>query len=326
MSLAPTLPASPGCIERLTLEHPDLAYVFGPEAARDPAAQAFRALLGVTGAGADCDQIMAALRARQGQIEQGAANIARSTGGGMGSLLRQQQRDDALMAASALGASLTGLPVGPLAVNDAIDDLAQQACASGWGNATRDQVNLVYDRAEARGIPGAADMTLAQVCAALAAAEAQDAAEDAEAAAEAVASATVPYGTGAAAPSPYAPVPYGRQAAAPAPWYGPYGVTQPPPPGAWPPTTAPAPSPVATEIAAANAAQSQARAYDDLARQLERQSEVTAAQAAQVAAQAAEARTLSRVQRNIATATAANQQQFGAVPPLYGSTRRPGGW
>ncbi|AJF98434.1 hypothetical protein TW95_gp1700 [Pandoravirus inopinatum] len=318
MSLVPTLPPNSACIERLRLQHPDLAYILGPDAAGDPAAQAFRTLVGVTGAGADCDQILAALRARQNQIEQGAANIARSAGGGVGSLLRQQQRNEALLAASAVGASLTGLPVGSRAV-DAVDELAQQACASGWANATRDQVNLIYDRAEARGIPGARFMTLSQVCAAVAEDVARDVAEDV-AAATAAALPSPLYG-GAAA-NPYAAVPYGGQPAAPAPWYGPYGVTQPPAPGAWSlaayaPQPPPLASPVATEIAAANAAQTQARAYEDLARQLQRQSAATAAQAEQAAAQAAEAQTLSRLQRNIA-ATAA--QELGPVPP-YGSGR-----
>ncbi|QBZ80739.1 hypothetical protein pclt_cds_141 [Pandoravirus celtis] len=319
MSLVPTWPANPGCIERLTLEHPDLAYIFGPNAPSDPATQALRALVGVTGAGADCDQIVAALRARQNQIEQGAANIARSAGGGVGSLLRQQQRNEALLAASAVGASLTGLPVDLRAI-DAVDELAQQACASGWDNVTRDQVNLIYDRAEARGIPGARFMTLSQVCAAVAGDVARDVAEDVAAATAAALPAPL---YGGAAANPYAAVPYGGQPAAPAPWYGPYGVSRSPLPGAWSPTAyAPQPppplaSPVATEIAAANAAQTQARAYEDLARQLQRQSAATAVQAEQAAAQAAEAQTLSQLQRNIARTAA---QGLGPVQP-YGSGR-----
>ncbi|AGO82118.1 hypothetical protein pdul_cds_189 [Pandoravirus dulcis] len=327
MSLVPILPASPDCINRLTLENPDLAYVFGPDAVRDPAAQAFRSLLGVTGAGADCDQILAALRARRNQIEQGAATIAGSAGGGVGALLRQQQRDEALLAASAVGASLTGLPVGPRGA-DAIDELAQQACASGWANATRDQVNLIYDRAIARGIPGARSMTLAQVCTAIAEEAAEDAAEEV-AAATAAAAATPPpplalYGTaGAAATNPYyyAGAPYAAQAA---PWYGPYGVARSPAPYVPPP----APS-AAAEVAAADAeatardARNQAQAYDNLAQQLRLQSEATAAQAAEAAAQAAQARTLSQVQRGIATATMS--RQAGAAP-LYGANRGASAW
>lgn len=331
MSLAPILPASPDCINRLTLENPDLAYVFGPDAVRDPAAQAFRSLLGVTGAGADCDQILAALRARRNQIEQGAATIAGSAGGGVGALLRQQQRDEALLAASTVGASLTGLPVGPRGA-DAIDELAQQACASGWANATRDQVNLIYDRAIARGIPGARSMTLAQVCAAIAEEAAEDAAEEVAAATAAAAAIAPPlplYGTAAAAatnPYYYAGTPYAAQAASPASRYGPYGVARSPAPYVPPPSPSPS---AAAEVAAADAeatardAQNQAQAYDNLAQQLRLQSEATAAQAAEAAAQAAQARTLSQVQRGIATATMS--RQAGAAP-LYGANRGAGAW
>lgn len=329
MSLVPVMPASPDCINRLTLENPDLAYVFGPDAVRDPAAQAFRSLLGVTGAGADCDQILAALRARRNQIERGAATIAGSAGGGVGALLRQQQRDEALLAASAVGASLTGLPVGPRGA-DAVDELAQQACVSGWANATRDQVNLIYDRAIARGIPGARSMTLAQVCAAIAEEAAEDAAEEVAAATAAAAAIAPPlplYGTAAAAatnPYYYAGTPYAAQTAAPAPWYGPYGVARPPTPYVPPPSPS-----AAAEIAAADAeatardAQNQAQAYDNLAQQLRLQSEATAAQAAEAAAQATQARTLSQVQRGIATATMS--RQAGAAP-LYGGNRGASAW
>nr|UDO48107.1 hypothetical protein [Pandoravirus massiliensis] len=285
-------PASrPGCVDALALSHPDLyASIYGAGAAANPLAPGLRAALGNLGTGADCDQVLAALTARKNLIVQGAAGIA---GSGMGSLVRQQQRQEALLA-SEIAAATAGLPLGAAAgarAIDAADELARQACASGWANATREQVNLIYERAEARGIPGARFMTLADVCAAVLEDVARDVAV--ETATEAAAQALAP--------------PLGSLYGAPAvPYDGPSYRPQPPPP---PYGTRPAYGalnaalPVVAD-ATLSAIDAQAQAYDDVSQQLLLQSQVAATRAAEERAR------LQQVQRAVASAGASGAGQY----------------
>ncbi|AVK76783.1 hypothetical protein pmac_cds_95 [Pandoravirus macleodensis] len=275
-----TAPASrPGCVDALALSHPDLyASIYGAGAVGNPLAPGLRAALGNLGTGADCDQVLAALTARKNLIVQGAAGIA---GSGMGSLVRQQQRQEALLA-SDIAAATAGLPLGASVsarAIDAADELARQACASGWANATREQVNLIYDRAEARGIPGARFMTLADVCAAVL----EDVARDV--AIETAAAQTI-------APSPLGSL-YGVPAV---PYDGPSYRPQPPYGGNvyGPPNAA---LPVAAD-AALSAIDAQAQAYDDVSQQLLLQSQVAATRAAEERAR------LQQAQRAVASASA----------------------
>lgn len=283
-ALSATPASRPGCVDALALSHPDLyASIYGAGAVGNPLAPGLRAALGNLGTGADCDQVLAALTARKNLIVQGAAGIA---GSGMGSLVRQQQRQEALLA-SDIAAATAGLPMGASVsarAIDAADELARQACASGWANATREQVNLIYDRAEARGIPGARFMTLADVCAAVLEDVARDVAVETAAA--------------VAAQNIAPPPPLGSLYGAPAvPYDGPSYRPQPPYGGGnayGPPNVA---LPAAAD-AALSAIDAQAQAYDDVSHQLLLQSQVAATRAAEERAR------LQQAQRSVATASA----------------------
>jgi hypothetical protein len=312
MSLTPIPPRAGGaCADRLALVYPDVwQRIYGPDAARDPLAPGLRASLGIAGGGTDCDQILAALGARQSQIVQGAAGIA---GSALGPLVGRQQRDEALLAATAIGAELAGVPPGVRAADSAVDDLARQACASGWANATRDQVDLIYDRALARGIPGARYMTLSQVCAAIVQDVADDAAEDAAV----LATSASPYD----GPS-YAPTIYGTgQARTDGVWgqraaysnndNGAYLARYDP--------LAPALAETVAASAALTAIDAEAEALDNVSQQLLRQSQAAAAQAAQ-------ARTRSQLVQADISASQQQQQRIGNGALPYGGTRGLGGW
>ncbi|WBR14268.1 hypothetical protein pkur_cds_93 [Pandoravirus kuranda] len=300
-----TAPVSrPGCVDALALSHPDLyASIYGAGAAGNPLAPGLRAALGGLGTGADCDQVLAALTARKNLIVQGAAGIA---GSGMGSLVRQQQRQEALLASDIAAATSGAAPLGVSAATraiDAADELARQACASGWANATREQVNLIYERAEARGIPGARFMTLADVCAAVLEDVARDVAVETAAAvaAQTIAPPLPPLAPSSLYGTPAVPYdgPSFRPQQQPQPLYrvgSAYGA-----PGA--------PLPVAAD-AALSAIGAQAQAYDDVSQQLLLQSQVAATRAAEERAR------LQQAQRTIASA--------GDAAGWYGGA--PGAW
>jgi hypothetical protein len=152
------------CIDRLAIQYPDTwQQLYGPNAARstDPIILGLRAALGDI----DCDAILEALQARQQQINQSAAALpaplatAAITAG-------TAFRPWATPYGSPLARPASVLAPG---ADLAAEDWALRTCARGWGNATRYDIDLLYDQAAARGIVGASNMTLSQVCQALAA-------------------------------------------------------------------------------------------------------------------------------------------------------------
>lgn len=148
--------------------------------------------LGVDGIGADCGQLLAALRERQTAIARGAAAIAHGTvgsafspamasavlsapppwqsptqqwsqQGAFASLQRQQQlqqeeqQEQERQQSSSWPELLEG------------DNLAaRQLCQGDWGGASFAQIDQIYRRAEALGVPDARNLDLSHICAAVA--------------------------------------------------------------------------------------------------------------------------------------------------------------